>query len=60
MIVEADENVSYEYLTKTRKLGTKTESYRTEVEDLSCPLYAYNTLSEIEKEIYNGKTNSKQ
>ena len=60
MIVEADENVSYEYLTNTRKLGNKTESYRTEVEDLSCPLYAYHTLSEIEKDIYNGETNSKQ
>ena len=60
MIVEADENVSYEYLTNTRKLGTKTEAYRTEVEDLSYPLYAYHTLSQTEKEIYNGKTNSKQ
>ena len=44
MIVEADENVSYEYLTNTRKLGTKTEAYRTEVEDLSCPLYTYHTF----------------
>ena len=61
MIVEADENVSYEYLTNTRKLGNKTEAYRTEVEDLSCPLYAYHTLSQKEKDIYNGKTkNSKQ
>mgnify|MGYP003118891451 CR=1 FL=1 len=60
MTVEADENVSYEYLTNTRKLGTKTESYRTEVEDLSSPLYAYHTLSEIEKAIYNGETNSEQ
>ena len=60
-MVEADKNVSYEYLTNTRKLGNKTEAYRTEVEDLSSPLYAYHTLSQIEKDIYNAKTkNSKQ
>jgi len=60
MIVEADENISYEYLTNIRKLGNKTEAYRTEVEDLSSPLYAYHTLSKTEKDIYNGETNSKR
>lgn len=44
----------------TATLGYKNESYGTELEDLSCPLYAYHTLSQIEKDIYNGKTNSKQ
>jgi len=41
-------------------IGNKTESYMTEEEGLSSPLYAYHTLSEIEKEIYNGKANSKR